>query len=128
MQNDQDQLTLVAGVLAKLRRRITGWNCMVLKYFRWMRAVRRSCRVSVTAKNAIVTSGKMREMGGGTRDYGGVAYADSRGQRSLVLVSRATNNHKAGNLPSVHISYTEPKSQLYTQARGKSQQLVYAPH
>ena len=56
VKNGQGQLTLVAGVLAKLSRRIIGWNCMVLKYFRWMRAVRRTCRGNGAVKNATTES------------------------------------------------------------------------
>ena len=26
-----------------------GWNCMVLTYFRWMRAVRRTCQANAKA-------------------------------------------------------------------------------
>ena len=56
MQDDQGHLTLVTGVLSKLRRIMMGWNCMILKYLRWMRAVRRTCRGNGAAKKATTKS------------------------------------------------------------------------
>ena len=59
------QLTFVAGVLAKLSRRMMGWNCMVLKYFRWIRAVRRTFRGNGRGHKrvGIVANGKMLKPG-----------------------------------------------------------------